>query len=117
MNNYYNRSVEPFVSTIVDESKRKFLTKTARSQNQSIMAFRNPFKLVPVSDLAEVADKFTRNEILSPNEMRSIVGYKPSDDPKADELRNRNLNAKDQQVQDNTNNQMKGDIQNGKEEV
>jgi hypothetical protein len=92
MLNYFNRSVEPFVSAIVDEAKRKFLTKTARSQKQSIMYFKDPFKLVPVSQLADIADKFTRNEILSSNEMRSIVGFKPSIDPRADELRNKNLN-------------------------
>jgi hypothetical protein len=114
MINYYNRSVEPFVSTIVDESKRKFLTKTARSQKQSIMFFRDPFKLVPVSQLADIADKFTRNEILTSNEMRAEIGYKPSNDPKADELRNKNLNSKTEsteQVDDET----KGDINNGKE--
>ena len=92
MLNYYSRTIEPIVSAIVDEMKRKFLTKTARSQKQSIMFFREPFKLVPVNDLAEIADKFTRNEIMSSNEFRQIVGLKPSDDPKADELRNSNLN-------------------------
>ena len=91
MLNYYSRTIEPFVSAIADEMKRKFLTKTARSQFQSIEFFRDPFKLVPVSELAEIADKFTRNEILSPNEMRQIIGLKPSADPKADELRNRNV--------------------------
>lgn len=91
MLNYYSRTIEPFVSAIADEMKRKFLTKTARSQFQSIAFFRDPFKLVPVSELAEIADKFTRNEILSPNEMRQIIGLKPSADLKADELRNRNV--------------------------
>ena len=91
MLNYYSRTIEPFVSAIADEMKRKFLTKTARSQFQSIAFFRDPFKLVPVSELAEIADKFTRNEILSPNEMRQIIGLNPSADPKADELRNRNV--------------------------
>lgn len=91
MLNYYSRTIEPFVSAIADEMKRKFLTKTARSQFQSIAFFRDSFKLVPVSELAEIADKFTRNEILSPNEMRQIIGLKPSADPKADELRNRNV--------------------------
>lgn len=91
MLNYYNRTIEPIVSSITDESKRKFLTKTARSQNQSITFFRDPFKLVPVNDLSEIADKFTRNEILSSNEIRQIIGMKPSADPKADELRNKNL--------------------------
>lgn len=92
MLNYYNRTIEPIVSAIVDEMKRKFLTKTARSQRQSIVFFRDPFKLVPVTDLAEIADKFTRNEIMSSNEIRQIIGMKPSDDPGADELRNKNLN-------------------------
>lgn len=97
MLNYHNRTIEPILSAITDEIKRKFLTKTARSQNQDIMFFRDPFKLVPVSDLADIADKFTRNEILSSNEMRSVIGYKPSNDPKADELRNKNLNQKNQE--------------------
>lgn len=92
MLNYYNRSIEPIVSAIVDELKRKFLTKTARTQGQSILAFRDPFKLVPVNQIAEIADKFTRNEIMSSNEFRQIVGLKPSDDPKADQLINSNLN-------------------------
>ena len=91
MLNYYNRSIEPILSVIVCEMRRKFLTKTARSQNQSIVFYRDPFKLVSVDSIAEIADKFTRNEILSANEIRQIIGYKPSDDPKADELRNRNL--------------------------
>jgi len=91
MLNYYNRTIEPIVSAIVDEMKRKFLTKTARSQFQSILVFRDPFRLVPVNDLAEIADKFTRNEILSSNEVRQIIGMKPSNDPKADELKNKNI--------------------------
>ena len=91
MLNYYNRTIEPIVSAIADEMKRKFLTKTARTQNQSIEFFRNPFKLVPVNDIAEIADKFTRNEIMTSNEIRQIVGMKPSDDPKADELHNSNI--------------------------
>ncbi|MEY8515332.1 phage portal protein [Lachnospiraceae bacterium 29-84] len=93
MLNYYNRAIEPIVSAIVDEMKRKFLTKTARSQMHSIAAFRDPFKLVPVSELAEIADKMTRNEIMTSNEIRQTVGMKPVDDPKADELRNSNLSA------------------------
>jgi hypothetical protein len=92
MLNYYNRSIEPFIAAIADEMKRKFLTKTARTQKQSIIYIRDPFKLVPVSQLADIADKFTRNEVLSSNDMRSIIGFKPSGDPKADELRNKNLN-------------------------
>lgn len=94
MLNYYNRTIEPILSAIVDEMRRKFLTKTARTQGQSIVFFRDPFKLVPVNQLADIADKFTRNEILSSNEVRQIIGYKPVDDPKADELRNKNLNEK-----------------------
>lgn len=91
MQNYYTRTVEPIVAAITDEMKRKFLTKTARTQGQSIEAFRDPFKLVPVSTVAEMADKFIRNQILTPNEFRQIVGRKPSNDPVADELRNPNL--------------------------
>lgn len=93
MLNYNNRTIEPIISAIVDEMKRKFLTKTARSQHQSISFFRDPFKLVPVNDIAEIADKFTRNEIMTSNEIRQIIGMKPSNDPKADELRNKNLNS------------------------
>ena len=91
MLNYYSRTIEPILSAIVDEMKRKFLTKTARSQFQSISFFRDPFKLVPVNNIAEIADKFTRNEILTSNEIRQIIGMKPSDDPKADELVNANI--------------------------
>lgn len=97
MLNYYSRTIEPIVSSIVDEMKRKFLTKTARSQKQSILFFRDPFKLVPVNDLAEISDKFTRNEILTSNEIRQIVGRKPSDDPKADKLINSNLKQPEQE--------------------
>lgn len=93
MLNYNNRTIEPIISAIVDEMKRKFLTKTARSQHQSISFFRDPFKLVPVNDIAEIADKFTRNEIMTSNEIRQVVGMNPSDDPRADELRNKNLSA------------------------
>ena len=91
MNNYYTRTIEPIITAIVDEFHRKFLTKTARSQGQAIMYFRDPFKLIPISEVPEFADKFTRNEILSSNEFRQIVGRKPSKDPAADELRNKNL--------------------------
>lgn len=98
MLNYYARTIEPIVSAIVDEMKRKFLSKTARSQKQSIMFFRDPFKLVPVNDIAEIADKFTRNEIMSSNEFRQIVGLRPSSDPKADKLINSNLNHPEEQV-------------------
>ena len=92
MLNYYNRTIGPLVEAVVDEMKRKFLTKTARTQLQSIVYFRDPFSLVPVNDLAEIADKFTRNEIMTSNEIRQIVGMKPSDDPKADQLVNSNIN-------------------------
>ena len=99
MLNYNNRTIEPIVSAIVDELKRKFLTKTARTQLQSVSFFRDPFKLVPVNDIAEIADKFTRNEIMTSNEIRQIVGMKPSDDPKADQLVNSNISqAKEDNV-------------------
>ena len=98
MNNYYSRTIEPILSAITDEMKRKFLTQTARSQRQSIVFFRDPFKLVLTSDLAELADKFTRNEIMTSNEIRQIVGMKPSDDPSADELRNKNLSQSNQKM-------------------
>lgn len=91
MLNYYSRTIEPIVSAIVDEMKRKFLTKTARSQKKSIMFFRDVFKLVPVNDIAEIADKFTRNEIMTSNEIRQAIGMKPSTDPKADQLVNSNI--------------------------
>lgn len=96
MLNYQNKTVEPLASTITDEFKRKFLTKTARTQGQSIMFFTEPFRITPVSQIAEIADKFTRNEILTSNEIRQIIGIKPSDDPKADELHNSNLNQEKQ---------------------
>lgn len=96
MLNYYSRTIEPIVSAIVDEMKRKFLTKTARSQGQSIKFFRNPFKLVPVGELAEIADKMTRNEVMTSNEIRQEIGLKPSKDPKADQLVNSNLNHPDE---------------------
>ena len=115
MLNYNNRTIEPFLSAIVDEMKRKFLTKTARSQNQTIAYFKDPFKLVPVSQLAEISDKMTRNEILSSNEIRQIIGLRPSDDPRADELRNKNLsepaNVKNESESDNE--QPKNKIQGG----
>ena len=100
MLNYNNRTIEPIVTEITDEFSRKFLTKTARTQAQSVSFFREPFKLVPVNQLADIADKFTRNEILSSNEVRAIIGYKPSDQPGADELRNKNLNQSAEQMMD-----------------
>lgn len=99
MTNYYNRIVEPIISAIVDEMKRKFLTKTARSQGQSILFFRDPFKLAPIGTVAEMADKFTRNEIMSSNEFRQVIGLKPSKDPRADELSNKNLNQSPEEAQ------------------
>jgi hypothetical protein len=121
MINYFNRTIEPILSAIVDEMRRKFLTKTARTQMKSIMFFRDPFKLVPVSDLAEIADKFTRNEIMSSNEFRPIIGLKPSKDPKADELRNKNVSAPAQGAGNNagpsglgSNETLKEESQNGK---
>ena len=95
MINYFNRTIEPILAAITDSMKRRFLTKTARSQNQSILFYRDPFKLVPVAQLADIADKFTRNEIASSNDIRSIIGWKPSEQPEAEELRNKNLNASD----------------------
>lgn len=103
MLNYNNRTIEIVVSAIVDEMKRKFLTKTARTQKQSIFFFRDPFKLVPVSQIAEIADKFTRNEIMTSNEVRQVIGMKKADDPNADVLRNKNLSASSEQIQNELN--------------
>lgn len=97
--NYQNRTIEPILTSIVQEFRRKFLSKTARSQGQSIMYFSDPFKLVPVQKLSEIADKLTRNEVLSSNELRAIIGYKPVDDPRAEELRNKNLNMDRNQLE------------------
>ena len=118
MLNYYNRTIEPIVSSIVDEMKRKFLTKTARTQGQSIVYFRNPFKLVPVAELAEISDKLTRNEIASSNEIRQIIGWKPSDEPGADELRNKNLNQSKEELQSSgkIQNEVKNDEKEDKDE-
>ena len=116
MLNYNNRTIEPIASAIVGEMKRKFLTKTARSQLQSISFFRDPFKLVPVNEIAEIADKFTRNEIMTSNEIRQVIGMKPSDDPRADELRNKNLSAPSEnkvpngEVQSNDENEEASDL-------
>jgi hypothetical protein len=103
MLNYYTRTIEPILAAIADEMKRKFLTKTARTQCQTIMFFRDPFKLVPINHIAEIADKFTRNEIMTSNEIRQIVGLRPSDDPKADQLINSNLNHPEDAKQVNKN--------------
>ena len=116
MLNYYNRTIEPIVSAIVDEMKRKFLTKTARTRKQDIVYFRDPFKLVPVNDLAEIADKLTRNEIATSNEIRQIMGWKPSKDPDADELRNKNLNKSAEEMEPAPEVQNEVDDTNKKEE-
>ena len=116
MLNYYNRTIEPIIAAIVDEMKRKFLSKTARSQRQTIKFFRDPFKLVPVNEIAEIADKFTRNEIMSSNEIRQVVGMKPSDDPKADRLENSNISRpEEEQYYDETTEDFEegGELQNG----
>lgn len=116
MLNYNNRTIEPIVSAIVDEMKRKFLTKTARTQGQSILYFQDPFKLVPVADIAEIADKLTRNEIATSNEIRQTIGWKPSSDPNADILRNKNLSepagAANQTVNPNQQQETEEEIQN-----
>lgn len=114
MLNYYNRTIEPIISAIVDELKRKFLTKTARSQGQSILYFRDPFKLVPINSIAEIADKFTRNEILTSNEIRQIVGMQPSNDPKADQLINSNISQPEDGIQNEQEDPYyEGENQNG----
>ena len=120
MLNYYNRTIEPIVSAIVDEIQRKFLTKTAITQKQAILYFRDPFRLVPVNEIAEIADKFTRNEIMTSNEIRQIVGMKPSKDPNADELRNKNLSQSNEMIKEKQSdnnkledNQSEGGNQNG----
>lgn len=114
MLNYLTRTVEPILSAIVDEMKRKFLTKTARSQKQSILFFRDPFKLVPVSEIAEIADKMARNEIMTSNEIRQKIGMTPSKDPNADKLRNSNLSApKEESTEQNISKEDK--VQNGSE--
>jgi hypothetical protein len=107
MLNYYSRTIDPILSAIVDEMKRKFLTKTARSQFHSIKYFRNPFKLVPLNNIAEIADKFTRNEIMTSNEIRQEIGMKPSNDPKADMLINSNISQSNEMI-DEINNKRSG---------
>lgn len=116
--NYYSRSIEPIIAAIVDEFKRKFLSKTARTQGQSIEYFRDPFKLVPVNNIADIADKFTRNEILTSNEVRRIIGFMPSKDPKADELNNSNIRQPEESAPNKTevteeNEEEGGESQNG----
>ena len=113
MMNYYNRTIEPILSAITDELKRKFLTKAARAKRQSIFFYRDPFRLVPAAEMAEIADKFTRNEILTSNEIRQIIGIAPSSDPRADELRNKNLNASENETPAQVNSGEEGENQNG----
>lgn len=117
MLNYYDRTINPIITAIADEMRRKFLTKTARTQGQSIIYFRNPFKLVPVNELAEISDKFTRNEIATSNEIRQIIGWKPSDDPGADELRNKNLNKSNEEIVPHRTNQNEDKKEDKKDEV
>jgi len=117
MKNYYNNTIDPVITAITEAMIRTFLTKTARSQGQSIKYFRDPFKLVPVSQLADIADKFTRNEIASSNELRAEIGWKPAKDPRADELRNKNLNeAKQESEPVNLKKEVEGDEKFNKEE-
>lgn len=113
MINYYNRTIEPIVTAIVEAMRRVFLTKTARSQNQSIMFFRDPFKLVTIGDMAEIADKFTRSEVASSNDLRQVIGWRPSKDPKADELRNTNMPAPSEPIP-RIPTETEGDSQNGR---
>lgn len=115
MLNYYNRTIEPILSAITGEMERKFLSKTARTQKQAIKFFRDPFRLVPVNDIAEIADKFTRNEIMTSNEIRQIVGMKPSDDPKADMLVNSNLNQSEEEIDYRNDNSSSSSGNNGGE--
>lgn len=115
MLNYYNRTIDPIISVIVAEFKRKFLTKTARTRKHSIAYFRDPFKLTPVADLAEISDKLTRNEIAAPNEIRGIIGWMPSSDPKADELRNRNISESKVSTEPNVQKEPKGGRINGQQ--
>lgn len=117
MNNYYSRTIEPITSALCDEMTRKFLTKTARTQGKTIMCFRDPFKLLPATDLAEIADKFTRNEVMTSNEIRQVVGLKPSEDPKANELRNANISAaKDEIRRDIDGNEINVGVENTTQE-
>ena len=115
MLNYYNRTIEPILSAITGEMERKFLSKTARTQKQAIKFFRDPFRLVPVNDIAEIADKFTRNEIMTSNEIRQKIGMKPSDDPKADMLVNSNLNQSEEEINYRNDNSFSSSGNNGGE--
>ena len=116
MLNYFNRTIEPFVAVIVDEMKRKWLTDEDRENKESICSFRNLFRFVPVNDMAEIADKFTRNEIMTSNEIRQFIGLKPSKDPAADELRNKNLNRESGSTPQATNPTPMEENQNGQEQ-
>ncbi len=115
--NYHSRTIEPIISAIVDEMKRKFLTKTARTQNQTITFFRDPFKLVPVNQIADIADKFTRNEIMTSNEIRQVIGMKPSSDPKADQLINSNLNHPEEDTSESTKKEVSATDENTKQKT
>lgn len=113
--NYYNHTIEPILATITEEMERKWLSKTARTQLQAIRFFRDPFKLVPVDNLAEISDKFTRNEIMTSNEFRAIIGMKPADDPKADQLINSNLNHPEEEIRKESSNETEEDRADNKE--
>ena len=115
MLNYHNRTIAPILTAITEEFNRTFLTKTARTQGQAIRAYRDPFKYVPLAEIVEMADKFTRNEIASSNEIRQVIGWKPSKDPKADELRNSNMPAPSEPAESSsTETEQEGDSQNGR---
>lgn len=119
MQNYYSRTIEPIAAAITDEMRRKFLTKTARTQRQTVAFFRDPFKLLPINDIAEIADKFTRNEIMSSNEIRQKISMHPSDDPGANELRNKNLALRSNEMatinKNSTTQSTDGESQNGED--
>ena len=117
MLNYYNRTIEPMLGAIAEAMRRSFLTKTARAQYQTIVYFRDPFKYVPIASMADLADKLTRNEVLSANELRSGMGFRPSKNPKADELRNANMPIPPEPVQAKPESSEKGDGQNGSQEA
>lgn len=112
MLNYYNRTIEPIISAITDEMTRKFLTKNARTRGEAIRFFRDPFKLVPINNIAEIADKFTRNEVLTSNEVRQIIGFKPADDPNADVLKNKNISHPEEGTPEENTNEMPENLSN-----
>ena len=115
MANYYGRTIEPIVTAIVEEMRRKFLTRTARTQNQTITYFRDPFKLIPLTELATIADTLTRNAIVSTNEIRPSIGLKPSKDPDANSLRNKNLNKSENVNYSNESNEQTQDYENNQD--